>query len=207
MVRGVLLAVLLAPAASADVYSYTDADGVIHFTNLPRGKAPWKRLFKTGPGKASSRRGPCVACDAVPASDTSPERFSRFDAHIADAAGVYQIPEALIRAVIKVESDYDPRVVSNVGARGLMQLMPDTQSGMGVRDVFDPRECILGGTRYLRVLANRFDGDLVRTLAGYHAGPGAVDKYDGIPPYETTQAYVRAVLRHYYRYKRGRGPG
>ena len=85
-----------------------------------------------------------------------------------------------------------------------MQLMPDTQTGMGVRDAFDPRDAILGGTRFLRVLANRFDGDLVRTLAGYHAGPGAVMKYDGIPPYATTHAYVREVLKRYYRYKRER---
>jgi len=201
---GVLLVLLLALPARADIYSYTDADGVIHFTNMPRGKAPWKRLYKTGPWKASSRRGPCERCDAVPARDTSPERFRRFETDIVDAASHYQIPQALIRAVIKVESDYDPRVVSSVGARGLMQLMPDTQAGMGVRDAFDPRDCILGGTRFLRVLANRFDGDLVRTLAGYHAGPGAVEKYHGIPPYETTQAYVRQVLRHYYRYKRER---
>jgi len=200
--RGIVLSLLLASVASADVYSYTDKDGVVHFTNMPRGRQPWKRLFRTGPGKAAARRGICQRCDAVPARDSSAERLTRFDAHIDEAASLYQIPDELIRAVIKVESDFDPRVISSVGARGLMQLMPDTQRDMGVGDPFDPRECILGGTRLLRVLANRFDGDLIRTLAGYHAGAGAVERYDGIPPYQTTQFYVRQVLKHYYRNKR-----
>jgi soluble lytic murein transglycosylase-like protein len=200
---GIALALWLAVPARADVYSYTDAAGIIHFTNVPQAQGgKWKRLFKTGPGKAGARRGACEHCDAVPARDTSPERLSRFDAHITEAASVYQIPDALIRAVIKVESDFDPRVISSVGARGLMQLMPDTQVNMGVRDPFDARENILGGTRLLRVLANRFDGDLVLTLAGYHAGAAAVEKYEGIPPYETTQQYVRQVLKNYYRYRR-----
>jgi len=203
--RGVVLlplAVSLALPAAADVYSYTDRDGIVHFTNTPKGKRPWKRLFRTGPGKASAQRGRCKGCDAVPARDTSPARFRRYDDHIAEAASLYQIPEALVRAIIKTESDFDPRVVSSAGARGLMQLMGHVQKEMGVRDPFDPRQSILGGTRLLRVLANRYNGDIILTLAGYHAGVGAVEKYEGIPPYESTQSYVRTVLRRYYQYKR-----
>jgi soluble lytic murein transglycosylase-like protein len=112
---------------------------------------------------------------------------------------VFGLPEALIRAVIKVESDYDPRVVSCAGAKGLMQLMPDVATEQKVLDVFEPRKNILGGSRLLRVLANRFRGDLVLTIAGYHAGAGAVMKYDGVPPYETTQQYVKMVLTEYQR--------
>ena len=107
----------------------------------------------------------------------------------------------LIRAVIKVESDYDPRVVSSVGARGLMQLMPAVLQDMGVGDAHDPRKNILGGTRLLRILANRYDGDLVRTIAAYHAGPGSLARYgDTVPPYKNTRQYLSMVLDRYYQY-------
>jgi len=93
--------------------------------------------------------------------------------------------------------------VSGVGAQGLMQLMPGTARRMAVRDSFDPRQNILGGTRYLRWLANMFNGDLVLTIAAYNAGEAAVVRYNGIPPYAETQGYVQRVLRHYYLFKSG----
>lgn len=200
-----VLAIVASPAL-ADIYSYTDANGVIHFTNVkPRGKSArrWKKVIsERGVGKAAARRGGCQGCDRVAAADRSPARFSRYDAFIREASMLYRIPEALIRAVIKTESDFDPRVVSSVGARGLMQLMPAAQSDMGVANVHDPRENILGGTRYLRILANRFNGDLVLTIAAYHAGAGAVRKYgNSVPPYKNTRRYLRMVLDRYYRYR------
>jgi len=193
---------LAAPAARADVWTYTDKDGVVHFTNI-RAKAGsrWKTVYKTGPGKAGAIRGDCASCDRVPARDRSAERYRRYDAYIYEAIELYQLPEALVRAVIQVESNYDPRVVSRVGAMGLMQLMPSTASDHRITDPFDPRSNILGGCRQLRLLANKYEGDLVTTLAAYSAGPGAVAKYGGLPPYETTQRYVRMVLKEYYRYK------
>ncbi|MDA3863843.1 MAG: lytic transglycosylase domain-containing protein, partial [Deltaproteobacteria bacterium] len=97
--------------------------------------------------------------------------------------------------MIKAESDFDPRVVSYKGAKGLMQIMPVVQKDMGIKHVFDPRENILGGTRLLRYLANFFKGDMILTIAGYHAGPNAVKKYGGIPPYKTTRVYVPRVLK------------
>ena len=200
----VFLGFLWSASAAADIYSYTDTDGVVHFTNLePKGahKKKWKKIYKTGPGKAAAVRGTCERCDAVSAKDRTPERLHRYDSFIFEAVQLYQIPEPLVRAVIKVESDYDPRVVSSVGARGLMQLMPAACQDMHVEEVHDPRENILGGTRLLRVLANRFDGDLVLTIAAYHAGAGAVTKYGAIPPYQTTREYVRMVLKRYYEYK------
>jgi soluble lytic murein transglycosylase-like protein len=100
-----------------------------------------------------------------------------------------------------VESNYDPRAVSQTGAQGLMQLMPETALRMQVRDAFDPRENIFGGTRYLRVLANMFNGDLTLTVAGYNAGEAAVVRYAGIPPFEETQGYVTRVLTYYRRYR------
>jgi soluble lytic murein transglycosylase-like protein len=191
--------------ARADLWSYTDRDGVVHFTNIrPKTKGAWKRMggAEAEVGKAAARRGSCARCDAVPARDRARERFARFDGFIREAAELYVLPEALIRAVIHVESDYDPRVVSSMGARGLMQLMPAVISDMGVRDPHDPRENILGGTRLLRVLANRYDGDLVKTIAAYHAGVGSLARYgDAVPPYEHTRLYLRLVLERYYKYK------
>jgi soluble lytic murein transglycosylase-like protein len=195
----------LAAPARADIYQWTDADGVIHFTNIePRGaeKKKWTKIYKTGPGKAGAKRGACERCDAVPAKDKSPDRYSRYDEHIREAAELYALPESLIRAVIHVESDYDPRVVSAVGAQGLMQLMPAVVSDMRVADVWDPRDNIMGGSRLLRILANKYDGDLVLTIAAYHAGAGSVARWGGVPPYETTQRYLRMVLERYYQYKK-----
>ena len=192
-------------AAVADIYSWTDKDGVVHFTNIrPRGAKArtWKRVMdEASVGKAAARRGRCERCDMVPASDRSPDRFSRYDAFIHEASQLYAIPVPLIRAVIKVESDYDPKVVSSMGARGLMQLMPAVVSDMGVTDVHDPRENILGGTRLLRVLANRYEGDLVRTIAAYHAGPGSLARYgDEVPPFPNTRRYLQMVLDRYQKY-------
>jgi soluble lytic murein transglycosylase-like protein len=215
VLRGKSLAALLGAAlvvvmggegtAAADIYSYTDRHGVVHFTNIkPRGKGAsrWKRLSnEASVGKAAARRGTCERCDRVPARDRTRERFTRFDSFIHEASMLYAIPVPLIRAVIRVESDYDPAVVSSVGARGLMQLMPSVVQDMGVRNVHDPRENILGGTRLLRILANRYNGDLVRTIAAYHAGSGSLARYgDNVPPYPNTRKYLRMVVDRYYKY-------
>jgi soluble lytic murein transglycosylase-like protein len=100
---------------------------------------------------------------------------------------------ALVRAVIQTESQFDPHAVSSVGAQGLMQLMPATARRFGVTDAFDPRQNIFGGTRYLRVLLDMFQGDVVLATAAYNAGEGAVSRYGGVPPYRETQGYVRKI--------------
>jgi hypothetical protein len=229
------------PAQAGTFWSRQRSDGVVEFTNKQPAGGHWKVLFKTGPGKAAALRG---ATDLVPPHDVSPARYTRFDRDILDGQAFYGIPEAFIRAVIKTESDFDPRVVSSAGAEGLMQLLPGTARQMGVTDIFDPRQNIMGGTRYLQVLARRFcktpaAGDAwaepgsarqspsrggtgtlsgspndegrpltvcsaeekVKVIAGYQAGPAAVEKYGGIPPYETTHAYVAMVLRRYDQYR------
>jgi len=220
-------AALTLPAYAGTFWSLERADGVVEFTNKQPSGGPgsgWKVLFKKGPGKASALRG---ATDLVPPRDASSARYTRFDRDILDGQAFYGIPEAFIRAVIKTESDFDPRVVSSAGAEGLMQLLPGTARQMGVTDIFDPRQNIMGGTRYLQVLARRFcktpsavsgspngDGqpltvcssdEKVKVIAGYHAGPAAVEKYGGIPPYETTHAYVAMVLRRYDQYRTAAG--
>jgi soluble lytic murein transglycosylase-like protein len=188
--------------ASADLFTFTDKDGVIHFTNKP--KSGYKLAIKGGSSSKSSRGAAAIV--AVMPGDKSHERFTRYDTWIKQAAALYRIPEALVRAVIKCESDYDPRAVSHAGAQGLMQLMPETALRMQVRDIFDPRENIFGGTRLLRVLANNFNGSLELTIAGYNAGEGNVMRHGGIPPFAETQAYVTRVLTYYQRYRSSDDP-
>ena len=184
------------PHARADIYTYTDAEGVVHFTNIPpRHRRGVRVAIRTRTAHDS---------DAARADrgthDASPDRYHRYDAFIHEAAALYRLPEAFLRAVIRVESDYQPGAISRTGAQGLTQLMPHTAARMGVLDSFDPRQNILGGARYLRVLANHFEGDLILTIAGYNAGEGAVDRYAGVPPYDETRRYVERVLGWYYRY-------
>jgi soluble lytic murein transglycosylase-like protein len=177
----------MAGTGRADIYKQVGADGVISFTSRP---AQGSKLY------AADKKAPVF----MP-SDDSPERFGRYDEYIRQAATLYQIPEELVRAVIRVESDFDPRAVSPANARGLMQLVPETAERMMVTDSFDPRQNIFGGVRYLRVLANMFNGDLELTVAGYNAGEGAVVQYGGIPPYAQTKDYVVKVTKFYRRYR------
>jgi soluble lytic murein transglycosylase-like protein len=187
--------------AAADIYQWTDADGVVHFTNRPTAN-PTAKVYMKG-AAPSVAAGNAVRPGVTPFApqDRDPLRYTRFDEHIRQASALYQIPESLVRAVIKVESDYDPRAVSYAGARGLMQLMPETAARMQVKDINDPRENIFGGVRYLRVLANMFNGDLELSVAGYNAGENAVMQYGGIPPYAQTRDYVVKVTKFYRRYR------
>jgi soluble lytic murein transglycosylase-like protein len=180
--------VLVASSSRADIYQYTDQDGVIHFSNREK------------KGKLYARSSETTAVTGGRVGDGG-GNVTRFDEYIHQAAALYQIPEELVRAVIRVESGFDPRAVSRTNARGLMQLMPETAERMLVSDVFDPRQNIFGGVRYLRVLANLFNGDIELTLAGYNAGENAVISHGGIPPFEETRQYVVKVLQ-FYRYYR-----
>jgi len=191
-------ALLVARQALADIYTYTDADGTVHFTNAPRGDKRY-RLYIRGNGWRQA--GPAPGIVPVAPSDRDVLRYTRYGEWIRQAATLYQIPEELIRAVIRCESDYDPRAISPAGARGLMQLMPETATLMQVRDVDDPRDNIYGGVRLLRVLANEFNGDLELTIAAYNAGDGAIIRFGGIPPFPETRDYVATVTKFYRRYR------
>ncbi len=184
-----------ATPAYADIYRCKRADGTQHYTNI---REPGRRCQLVVRGSKKKNSG-----TKAPSSSRSkdPARYSRYDSLIDEAAKLYELPESFIRAVMRVESNFNATVVSRAGAMGLMQLMPKTARSMGVADPFDARQNIFGGARYLRILANRFKGDLVLTVAAYNAGQGAVEKYSGIPPYRETQRYVRRVLKHYYAYR------
>jgi soluble lytic murein transglycosylase-like protein len=120
-----------------------------------------------------------------------------------EASRRYALPVCFLLAVARVESGFDPQVVSAKGAMGIMQLMPRTAHEMGVRNPYDARESILGGARYLRVLTNRWKGDMILTIASYNAGPTAVTRCRCVPPYRETRGYVQRVLRHYRAYRSG----
>ena len=198
-----------AAPAHADIYRCKRADGTQHYTNI---REPGRRCQlvvrsskKSRPNASAKKKGSGTKSTSGGRSK-DPARYSRYNSLIGEAARLYQLPESFIRAVMRVESDFNPTVVSRAGAMGLMQLMPKTARSMGVSDPFDARQNIHGGARYLRILANRFKGDLVLTVAAYNAGEGAVEKYGGIPPYKETQRYVRRVLKHYYAYRSESSP-
>lgn len=121
---------------------------------------------------------------------------SKYNDMIVEAARQFDVDAALVSAVIKAESDYNPRIVSHKGARGLMQLMPATAKRFGVNNSFDPRENIHGGTRYLRWLLKKFDGNADLAVAAYNAGEGNVWKYDGVPPFRETVNYINRIAKH-----------
>ncbi len=200
-----LLATAAGPAlagAADDVYSYVDADGVIHVTNVPQ-DGRYRRAGTLGRVRATPPNRVAVASRRVPpllARDTT-----RYDEHIRVAAEKYGVPSPLVKAVMAAESNFNPAAVSGKGARGLMQLMPETARDMYVYDVHDPAQNIEGGARYLRLLHDRYGGDLVKVLAAYNAGPEAVRRSGGaVPRIPETQAYVRKVLALYQAFKAGK---
>ncbi len=189
-----------APAA-ANVFLYTDDAGAVRFTNAPQPK-PAKRF------QLSSTRWPRAAWQRThwPASRLGAlggVRRKRYDEMIRHVAARHRVDANLIKAVIRVESDFSPHAVSPKGALGLMQLMPGTARRHQVRRVFDPTANVEGGTKHLRYLLDRYRGNLKLALAAYNAGEGAVDRYRGVPPYRETQDYVRRVLGYRSAYVRG----
>jgi hypothetical protein len=179
---------IMAAPCRADIYKYTDPEGVIHLTNIP-----------TDPG--------------IPYILVIKEKrvifqlkgdIALYDNLISHASEKYRVDSALVKAIIKAESNFNHRAVSPVGARGLMQLMPATAATLQVKDSFHPENNIDGGVRYLRYLMNLFNGNLPLVLAAYNAGENSVIRYNNrIPPYPETQTYVKRVLNYFDGYSKG----
>lgn len=181
--------------AADEIYRFIDANGVVHFTNVPSGDHPYQRLGREHGCRPRPRRVHLRKRQLRRVSDR--RIWKPYLSYMREASRRYNIPVALIKAVMAVESNLRPTALSPVGALGLMQLMPETVQLMKVSNPFEPRQSILGGTRFLRYLANRLDNDLVLTVAAYNAGLRAVLKYGGIPPFAETRRYVKRVVSLY----------
>jgi len=174
--------------AKADIYRYVDPEGVVHFSNTPP-DAKFELYLREAP----KARVPLP----LAASPLGEEWMSNYVDRYARA---HNLPPALVRAIIKAESNGQRKAVSRKGAKGVMQLMPFTSKRLNVSDPFDPIENIEGGVRYIKELLAVFEGNLAYTIAAYNAGPAAVKRYGGIPPYAETRQYVRRVLDLYRQY-------
>jgi soluble lytic murein transglycosylase-like protein len=170
-------------AARADIYMYRDTRGVLHFSNAPS-EPQYQYYLPDITSWTTSRLGRIDG-----------KRRKAFDRIIQDAARRHQVDTALVKAVIRAESDFVPYAVSPKGAQGLMQLMPTTARLRNVWRVFEPRENVEGGVSHLRYLLDRYGGNLRLALAAYNAGEKAVDAHGGVPPYPETVEYLSRVLR------------
>jgi soluble lytic murein transglycosylase-like protein len=196
-----VVAALASGPAVADIYSYKDERGVVHFTNMPNGDKRFKLVRKeegSGNGQASAGAAR-VARLFMPAQAD----ILRYSSLIEAASKTHGVDGALVHAVITAESGYNAAAVSKAGARGLMQLMPETAARYGVQNIHDPRENINGGVRYLRDLITMFNGNIELAVAAYNAGENAVIRYGNrIPPYAETVHYVPKVLGFYRKFQR-----
>lgn len=191
LVLGVLAVALLPERASAEIYMYRDRQGALHFSNAPADPA-YQRWAPSSSGfRVSPRR---MVQDKA--------RRKAFDPIIAEAAQRHRVDAALVKAVIRAESDFVPYARSPKGALGLMQLMPATARLHNVWSVFEPKSNIEGGVRHLRLLLDQYNGNVRLALAAYNAGGGAVERHGGIPPYPETVNYLERVLRFREQYLR-----
>lgn len=195
MAAAALVAALTAGSALAQIYKHTDANGITHYSSK---KPPGGQAFHTF-------RFPCYASDPKCSRrvdwENVPLMTTAFGDEIHRAAEQYAVEESLIRAVIHAESAYRADARSPKGAQGLMQLMPATQRELSVTDPYDPAGNIDGGTLYLARMLEQFGGDIERASAAYNAGPAAVRRHGGVPPYDETREYVKRIRILYRRYR------
>lgn len=178
----------------ADIYSYIDDQGVMHFTNRLTSSTYQSsecKIFIKEKTTGHRKRKSGAAMIGTPSPET-------FDSIIQHASETHDVAFPLIKAVIKAESNFNPRAVSSVGAKGLMQLMDENLKYYHITNPFDPHENIMGGTRYLKKMLERFEGKMDLALAAYNAGPNAVERYKCIPPYKETRNYVQKVMQFHH---------
>jgi soluble lytic murein transglycosylase-like protein len=182
----------LTTPSSAGIYRFVDEKGVVHFTNCPRD--PKFKLY-------IRENKEDVGNDNHSSSFRYIKDSNQYDSLISEFSKKYQVDFALIKAIIRTESGFNPMAVSRKGAKGLMQLMPETALRMNVSNIFNPRENIDGGVRYFKYLLSLFNDDLRLSLAAYNAGENVVAELRSIPPYRETADYVRRVLSYYQSYR------
>lgn len=183
-IMGILIAALFLFVAvtvvQADIYMFIDSEGVLHFTNAPT-SSQYKLYIKERPKPAVATK--------------------KYDGIIQEASNTFGLSFSLLKAMIKVESNFDSRAISKKGALGLMQIMPQNLRAFNIQEPYDPKDNIMGGARYFKSLIERFEGKLPLALAAYNAGPTIVDKYRKIPPIKETEDYVKRVMKYFYLYK------
>ncbi len=190
ILSGLFFVFFMASPSLAGIYRYEDENGVIHFTNCPR-DAKFKLYIRESNEDVGGRNS----------SFSYIRDSNQYDALISEFSKKYQVDFALIKAIIRAESGFNPNAVSRKGAKGLMQLMPETASRVNVSNSFNPRENIEGGVRYFKYLLSLFNDDLRLSLAAYNAGENIVSEVRSIPPYRETVDYVKKVLTYYRSYK------
>ena len=226
-----LIVFIATPPAEAQIYTYVDEKGVVHFTNVPtkptnkvtpKALAEFKkqlqqtkrRFYMSVSTPSVYRSFAYVPSGGYSSSYVSSYQYSMrpiylglhpnekaFEPYINDIAREHGVDPRLVKAVIRAESAFNPSAVSPKGAMGLMQLMPGTAMDMGVQDPYHPIQNLRGGIGYLKEMLRLFNNDLILALAAYNAGPNAVKQYGGVPPYEETRQYIQRVLQYYSHYK------
>lgn len=203
----IVLSIALPSSPFAEIFKYVDKDGTIHYTNTPTyvqstavslpplTEANLQRYFPAYKGSYPGLQPGIFS----PLSNLPNQ--AAYDPHIKMTCKLYGLDCNLVKAVIRAESGFNPFAVSPKGAMGLMQLMPGTSRDLGVENPFDPRQNIDGGARYLKMMLDRFNNDTSLALAAYNAGPEAVARHGGIPPFDETQIYVKTVMDFYNRYR------
>ncbi len=213
---GVLLALLMSPllflffspgVSCGKIYTYVDEKGVIHFTNVPTDSATIHRQQSRQENSVKNRK----SIKRVSIKKRSRKRVSPYysqayekvlDKYIRAISSYFGVDYRLVKAVVRAESGFNPHAISPKGAIGLMQLMPDTAFEMGIYNPRHPLHNLIGGVKYLKQMLKEFNNNLILALAAYNAGPNAVRKYGGVPPYRETREYIRRVLKYYLHYIR-----
>ena len=185
VLSAIIFLIAFVSSVQADIYRFIDDGGVMHFTNTPTSNQHDYRLFIKERTTVSTKF----------------HHTDKYDELISDASRKFDVDSRLLKAMIKAESDFDPRAISRKGAMGLMQIMPENFKMLNLENPFDPWQNIRAGAQYFKKLYKRFNGKLALSLAAYNAGPTAVDRYKNIPPYQETEEYVRRVLRYYRTFK------
>lgn len=181
----------------ADIYQYTDESGVIHFSNVSVGAGKKFKKIKSPDAPVRTAASSPRHAGRTKAPLTATSEPGAYDDIISTACDRHGIDPSLVRALVKVESNFNPDALSRKGAMGLMQLMPQTAVEMNVRNTFNPNENIDGGVKYLRYLIDRYEGNLSLALAAYNSGETAVKKWGTVPPYRETQNYVQRIMKLY----------